>query len=787
MAYGGWVCGGAVAACTGRQEETGLMKLKRLLGIAIAVCAVATLAGSIGAGAARTPAKHAIDLSSNTGVREYLRSVGISPRGVVIQRGKRNYAGPRCPGKRWTCTASRRVVQIAAGRGANTFSCSTARCVVVQAATAPLVTNTAKCVKTTGITQSCSITQTSTDNNNQAIVYMDAAKASGLTQNASQTAQIVQTAGAGANQACVFQRTTVDGSTVARKGMPVSVNLNAHQTISITQNSASGGNTVQNASSTSGGSCATGALDQRQTITSRAQGTATVTQNQNTIDSGPNMVVDIAQNQRAGFLGSATGANDARFDQTNTLAAIAIGPGPVFQTQSTENGGIEGTINQFSQDPSNIDANQTEIQCVHAQTTPTTAPFIPCPTGGTQPSSLTQVQFGPMRKGDGPSVQGDNPSSTFDVIQSSTQDSDGGSTQTNTIEGDCSTSGNCAVTQTTNIDGTPHTNTESGQNVDTQTTCSGSTCTSSGPTTTGDLTLLPDGLSVANSDVAEFGFGGMRGSGTGSIAVSGVSGPVFHAFLYWNGPTNSTDPNANAAVTFNGMPVTGTNIGVASSNCWGFTNSQSYRADVTSLVTGNGSYSLADFLKPDADINGVALIVFYDDGNSGDDRTVVLWNGNDSNFQQLPDPAGWDETINDVPYQGGTASLDFVVSDGQTADDPQLLINGVELAPVGPNFSGETLGGPFDASGSLWDVKSFNLTPFLTGASTDLNLTTGLDPAGTVDCTSLVVAAANAPVSGPVILAPARQDAQATLAPRAATTGGVPANSARIAGTTAGR
>ena len=87
------------------------------------------------------------------------------------------------------------------------------------------------------------------------------------------------------------------------------------------------------------------------------------------------------------------------------------------------------------------------------------------------------------------------------------------------------------MTQTTTVDGTSQTNTESGQNVDTQTTCSGTACTNTGPTTTGDLTLLPDGLSVSATDVAEFGVGGMRGgSGTGSITVTGVSAPVFRAF-----------------------------------------------------------------------------------------------------------------------------------------------------------------------------------------------------------------------------------------------------------------
>jgi hypothetical protein len=755
------------------------MNFRRLLGIVIAVCAVAVLAGSIGAGAAPTPAKRAIDLSTNTGVREYLRSVGISPRRVVIQRAARNYAGAHCPGKSWSCTSTKlAVVQVAAAGGKNTYSCTGSSCAVIQVAAAPTATNTAKCIKTTGLSQTCTINQSSTSANNVAIVLQTASKMSGLTQSATYTAQITQrTTGASAfNKTCVRQQVNLDGSTVARRGTPVSVNLAAHQTANVTQDSATGDNFVQRATTSTTGACdgsPTSPLTQTQTLTSTATGSGPITQNQNSVDSGPNMALDIKQNKSDGFFGTATGKNFANFDQTNTLSAIANTPvGPVNQTQSSANGGILATVNQDSRDVSTANATQTETQCEDAHTTvsSTCDTALPDPPG----YSLTQTQVGPVRKGAGDSVQTGNedcvPScNLFTVTQTSNQDNDtqDPDTQTNLIQGDCTTSGNCMVTQTTNIDGTSQTNTESGQNVDTQTTCSGSTCTSSGPTTTGDLTLLPDGLSVSNADVAESGYGGMRGSGTGSITVSGVSAPVLHAFLYWNGPTNSTNPTANAAVTFNGTPVTGTNIGVASSNCWPFTNSQSYRADVTPLVTGSGSYTLADFMKPDADINGVALIVFYDNGNSGDDRTVVLWNGNDSNVAQDADPAGWDETITGVPYPGsGAASLDFVVSDGQQATDDALVLNGDTLVPTGGIFEGDTTpAGGFvpNPPGSLWDVEGFDITSFLSSGSNTLHLTTGLAS----DCLSLVVAAANVPASAPVILGPAAATPQrATTAPR---------------------
>src|SRR5437660_8927853 len=52
------------------------------------------------------------DLSTTAGVKRYLRSIGVDPAGVVVQRGRRNYAGPNCPGKAWNCTNAHKVIQI---------------------------------------------------------------------------------------------------------------------------------------------------------------------------------------------------------------------------------------------------------------------------------------------------------------------------------------------------------------------------------------------------------------------------------------------------------------------------------------------------------------------------------------------------------------------------------------------------------------------------------------------------------------------------------------------------
>jgi hypothetical protein len=564
---------------------------------------------------------------------------------------------------------------------------------------------------------------------------------SGLTQAASYNAQITQLAnGSNTNTACVYQDVGIDGSTTSKRGVPVTVTLNAHQSISITQDATgSGSNTVKGSSLA--GDCTVSTLTQKQTLTSTATGSASITQNENATDTGPNLKLDIAQNQGSGS-GGASGPNTATFAQTNTLTAIANTPaGPVTQTQSSLNGGLSATVNQFSSAKSTAIANQTETQCEHAA--PSGA--VSCTTGNQPVYSLTQVQHGPLRK-DSPSIQSGNSTNEFTVNQSSIQNTDAGSTQTNVMEGACTTSGSCTATQDTNVNGTPTHNTQTGSNVDAQINCTGSACTPSG----GVVSVSNTGLSISNTDVGEFGYGGMRGTGTGSIAVSGITAPVTGAFLYWNGPTNSSDPAANAAVTFSGTPVTGTNIGSASDNCWGFQNSQSYRADVSSLVAGNGSYSLGSFFKPGVDINGVSLIVFYNDGDSSNDRNVVLWNGNDSTVFSTFDPADWDETLSGVQYPGsGAASLDLVVSDGQTFADGALVLNGTELVPAGNIFQGDsTPAGTFDSNGDLWDVKSFNIpSSFLQTGSNTLNLTS----AASSDCLSLVVAAANMPASAPVI------------------------------------
>lgn len=236
-----------------------------------------------------------------------------------------------------------------------------------------------------------------------------------------------------------------------------------------------------------------------------------------------------------------------------------------------------------------------------------------------------------------------------------------------------------------------------------------------------------------DTDYASAGVGGMRGTGMGDIELSGVSGTVDQAYLYWHGPTNSTDPDFNADIEVNGTAVSGTNIGFSDDNFWSQANSQAYRADVTSLVTGDGTYSLTG-LSP-SNSNGASLIVFFDDGDDSNNQDVVTFDGNDANFQNAFDPPGWDVTLSGIDYTSGNASLSLSVSDGQDfgfGDDGTFFLNGVALN-TNDIFDGETVPqttGTSVTNGALWDIVDFDITSFLTPGLNTLNLThTGINDA----------------------------------------------------------
>jgi len=88
-----------------------------------------------------------------------------------------------------------------------------------------------------------------------------------------------------------------------------------------------------------------------------------------------------------------------------------------------------------------------------------------------------------VRKGLGTSTQTRGGSAdTFTINQASQQDNDqgSGSSQTEDVEGDCSTDGDCGVTQTVTVNGVETDNFASGGDVDATISCTGSVCETGG-------------------------------------------------------------------------------------------------------------------------------------------------------------------------------------------------------------------------------------------------------------------------------------------------------------------
>src|SRR5262249_28739051 len=143
------------------------------------------------------------DLSTRAAVAKYLDSLGLNAKGVVIQRGVRNYAGPHCPGRGWTCTTSKRVVQISTymqnivqftctpSTGGSAVSPNT--CLIVQSSTG--AANSATCTERVNDPlggQSCAIYQLNTTGANNATVTQQTSVMAGTTQTASQETDIAQ-------------------------------------------------------------------------------------------------------------------------------------------------------------------------------------------------------------------------------------------------------------------------------------------------------------------------------------------------------------------------------------------------------------------------------------------------------------------------------------------------------------------------------------------------------------------------------------------------------------------
>jgi hypothetical protein len=382
-----------------------------------------------GAGAAGENNQGLLKLTGKAAIDRYLVSLGYNPRTFVVQRGARNYAGSRCPGASWNCTTARRVVQVSRTGTVNEFTCSPAgagtdpaanHCVILQVSQGGL--NDARCTErdisqpSATQSQTCQITQENTTGRNVARATQELRMYSSSSQVGSQTIDIAQSNLSGSNSAIVRQ-TLVQSSTLDKQAS-VSQSQSGDQDVTVDQSATGGGNTSD--------------VKQVHSQTATASRTnGSVSQLQNASNAGPDTLADVDQS-------SSSGRNSSLLDQYIRQEATGDSrSGPVGQTQGSATGGLMGTVNQSSSQPSTSTAIQDEDQILEADT----------PTG-----TLTQTQFGPSICC---ATQAGNDDSTASISQTSFQTAGAGATQTNLEQAHCETPGSCTATQTvTNNNGT---------------------------------------------------------------------------------------------------------------------------------------------------------------------------------------------------------------------------------------------------------------------------------------------------------------------------------------------
>lgn len=229
---------------------------------------------------------------------------------------------------------------------------------------------------------------------------------------------------------------------------------------------------------------------------------------------------------------------------------------------------------------------------------------------------------------------------------------------------------------------------------------------------------------------------GMRNLGYGTISITGVpaGAAVKSATLVWDVLADQTDPTfANG--TLDGSPINGTEWASGASPCWPVGSNFSYEADVTSLVKGNGSYSLAGFATGESDgadpwnvgstpplLEGASLIVVYQLA-SMPQVSIQIAEGATETDSGNPATATLDGFTVAAP---AAAKTTYIVADGQ-APGNTASYNGTTLTGVGfPG--GDPQAAPTYSLGNLWDTVTTDVSSLTSPGATSASLSvTGND------------------------------------------------------------
>lgn len=117
-----------------------------------------------------------------------------------------------------------------------------------------------------------------------------------------------------------------------------------------------------------------------------------------------------------------------------------------------------------------------------------------------------------------------------------------------------------------------------------------------------------------------------------TFSISGIPScaSILKAFIY----SSASGPNSAITLTVTNpasstSTVALTNIGTHIDKCWGYGSSQTYRADVTSLISGSGNYVISGFpvIVGSNDTDGATLFIVYSDPSQNYTGSIVMADG----------------------------------------------------------------------------------------------------------------------------------------------------------------
>ena len=234
---------------------------------------------------------------------------------------------------------------------------------------------------------------------------------------------------------------------------------------------------------------------------------------------------------------------------------------------------------------------------------------------------------------------------------------------------------------------------------------------------------------------------GMRNRGYGTITLSGIpaGAQVTAAYLFWDVLADTASADF-AAGTLDSQPITGTLIGSDGNPCWGNTANFAYRADVTSLVAGNGNgaYALAGFASHLIDgqdpwndydntpplLEGASLVAVYEDASAAQTQ-VLLYDGATGDARRI-----LTQTLSGFTAATPvSARTTFIVADGQAVPQSPPTFDGTPLPAATLNGS-DPQAGPAYSLNDLWDTRTVDVSGLVRPGDTSASAT--ID--GMTDC-----------------------------------------------------